>query len=80
MAHCSYLLTARQPVVHELKGLMSDAKLQWKEESDQIESKIDALLALERERLALEREKLEFNKLLLQQKKYKVIALHSFDN
>ena len=62
---------------------MSEAKSQWKEESDRIESKIDALLALERERLALEREKLEFKKLLLQQQKQiqgDCLSLHAFNN
>ena len=62
---------------------MSEAKSQWKEESDRIESKINALLALERERLALECEKLEFKKLLLQEQikiRGDCFFLHGFNN
>ena len=50
---------------------MSEAREQWKEESDRIDTKIDTLIALERERLALEREKLAFKKELLALQKQK---------
>ena len=63
-----FLLTARQPVMQELKVFLNEAKEQWKDESAKIDSKMDALIELEKEKLALEREKLEFKKLLFQQK------------
>ena len=44
---------------------MAETRDQWKEENDRIETKIDSLIALEKERLSLEREKLEFKKKLL---------------
>ena len=55
--------------MQELKVFLGEAKQQWQEESAKIDSKMNALLELEREKLALEREKFEFKKLLLQQKK-----------
>ena len=62
------LLTARQPVMQELKVFLNEAKEQWKDESAKIDSKMDTLIELERQKLALEREKLEFKKLLFQQR------------
>ena len=55
--------------MQELKVFLNEAKQEWKEESAKIDARMEAFLALEKEKLALEREKLEFKKLLLAQSK-----------
>ena len=46
--------------MQEMKVLMSEVKKLWKEESECIDNKIDAVISLEKEKLALEHEKLSF--------------------
>ena len=52
----------RQPFVQELKLFLNEVKEDWKSESQKLDTKFDAIIALEWEKLALEREKFEFQK------------------
>ena len=56
--HCS----GRQPVIQELRSVLSEAREDWKLESQKLEDKFDEIIKLQREKLDLEREKLEFER------------------
>ena len=60
-----YFHKGRQPVFQQMQGLVNEVKEQWKSESDKIDSKLDTLIQLEREKLQLEREKLEMERIKL---------------
>ena len=51
-----------------MKGFLTEAQQEWRQDNQKLESKMDVLIQLEKDRLALEREKLEFKKLLLAEK------------
>ena len=56
------LNAGRQPVVQQVKTCFDDVKDMYREESNRIDNKIDALLQIQRERLELEKEHLAFER------------------
>ena len=57
-----HLISDRQPVVQQVKSCFEDVTALYREESQRIDTKVDALLQIQRERLQLERERLEFER------------------
>ena len=55
-----FILSACQPVVKQVKSCFDDVKTLYKEESDKIDTKIEALLQIQRDCLELDWQRLEF--------------------
>ena len=51
---------AHQPVIQQVQSCFEDVKILYREESNKIDNKIEALLQIQRDRLELERQRLEF--------------------